>query len=236
MSTSRGILLRPMTLPLRDVRDVALAEERQQMVLAEAVEVDVLDDHHLVIIDGEQRVVEHRIDVGRVAARQEPQRLLDALRRVEQPSRDGSSPSSARSCRMMSCISYSTSRSWARSAGRTAQAPQRSRRSPPLPPLRRSRRALRRRAKISPSARRPRPSGPSGCSRIPATSSPRGSWRARATGLADTRPRPSASAASRTASPPAARRSPSNRTAPKGTSGSPPTWARWPNRSACARG
>ena len=65
---------------LRNVRDVALAEERQQVMLAEAVEVDVLDDHHLVIIDGEQRVVEDRVDVRRVAARQEPQRLLDPLR------------------------------------------------------------------------------------------------------------------------------------------------------------
>ena len=70
-------------LAVRDVRDVALAEERQQVVLAQAVEVDVLDDHHLVIIDGEQRVVEHRIDVGRVAAREKPERLLDALRRVD---------------------------------------------------------------------------------------------------------------------------------------------------------
>ena len=73
-----------MTLPLRDVGDVALAEERQQVVLAQAVEVDVLDDHHLVIIDGEQRVVEHRIDVRRVSAREKPERLLDALRRVDQ--------------------------------------------------------------------------------------------------------------------------------------------------------
>ena len=72
-----------MTLPFGNVGDVALAEERQQVVLAQAVEVDVLDDHHLVIIDGEQRVVEHRVDVGGVAARQKPQRFLDALRRVE---------------------------------------------------------------------------------------------------------------------------------------------------------
>ena len=38
-------------LLLRDVGDVALAEERQQVVLAEAVEVDVLDDHHLAVIN-----------------------------------------------------------------------------------------------------------------------------------------------------------------------------------------
>jgi tetratricopeptide (TPR) repeat protein len=78
-------LLSPITFGLRDVGDVALAEERQQVVLAEAVEVDVLDDHHLVIIDGEQRAVETASMSASVAARQEAQRLLDALRRVEQP-------------------------------------------------------------------------------------------------------------------------------------------------------
>ena len=36
---------------LRDVGDVALAEERQQVMLAQAVEVDVLDDHHLAVIN-----------------------------------------------------------------------------------------------------------------------------------------------------------------------------------------
>ena len=41
-----------------DVGDVALAEERQQVMLTETVEVDVPHDHHLVIIDAEQRVVE----------------------------------------------------------------------------------------------------------------------------------------------------------------------------------
>ena len=63
-STSRGILLRPITLAVRNVGDVALAEERQQVMLAQAVEVDVLDDHHLAIIDREQRVVQHLVDVG----------------------------------------------------------------------------------------------------------------------------------------------------------------------------
>ena len=37
------------------------------------------------------------------------------------------------------------------------------------------------------------------------------------------------------ASPPAAPRSPPRRTSPKGTSGSRPTWARSPSRSACGR-
>ena len=104
MSTSRGILLRPITLPLGNVGDVTLAEERQQVMLAQTVEVDVLDDHHLVIIDREQRVVEHRVDVGGVAARQKAQRCSTRFGVSSSPSRDGSSPSSARSCRMMSCI------------------------------------------------------------------------------------------------------------------------------------
>ena len=43
-----------------------------------AVEVDVLDDHHIVIIDGEERV-KHLIDVRGVPARQKFVRLFDAL-------------------------------------------------------------------------------------------------------------------------------------------------------------
>ena len=37
-------------LGARNIGDVALAEKRQQMVFAKAVEVDVLDDHHLVML------------------------------------------------------------------------------------------------------------------------------------------------------------------------------------------
>jgi MFS family permease len=67
-----------------DVSDVALAEKRQQVVLAQAVEVDILDDHHLVVIDGEERVVQHLVDVGVIAAGQKAQGLLDARRRAKQ--------------------------------------------------------------------------------------------------------------------------------------------------------
>ena len=45
---------------VRNVGDVALAEERQQVMLAQAVEVDVAHDHHLVILDGEERAVDAR--------------------------------------------------------------------------------------------------------------------------------------------------------------------------------
>ena len=41
-------------LAVGNVGDVALAEERQQVMLAEAVEVDVPHDNHLVILDGER--------------------------------------------------------------------------------------------------------------------------------------------------------------------------------------
>src|SRR5712692_7215863 len=37
-------------LPLRQIADVAAAEERQHVVLAQAVERDVLDEHHLVVV------------------------------------------------------------------------------------------------------------------------------------------------------------------------------------------
>src|SRR5215208_1795900 len=54
-------------------------------MLAETVEVDVLDDDHLAVVDGEQRVVQHFLDVGAIAAGQEPQRLFHAQRRAYQP-------------------------------------------------------------------------------------------------------------------------------------------------------
>ena len=80
-----GNLAQTDDLAVRDISDVTLPKKRKHVMFAEAVEVDVLHDHHLVIIDSEQRVVERGIDVGRVAARQKAKRLLDSLRRVAQP-------------------------------------------------------------------------------------------------------------------------------------------------------
>src|SRR5687767_8702848 len=54
------------------------------MVLAEAREVDVLDDHHLIVVLDEQRVVEDLVHALRIAGREVPQRLLDSLRRLGQ--------------------------------------------------------------------------------------------------------------------------------------------------------
>ena len=52
-----------MTLPLRDVGDVHLAEKRQHVVLAQAEQFDVFDDHHLVVIHGEERAFEQGLGV-----------------------------------------------------------------------------------------------------------------------------------------------------------------------------
>lgn len=50
-----------------DVADVALTEERQEVMFAERKKVDVLDDHHLVVINREQRAVEQMVHVLPVA-------------------------------------------------------------------------------------------------------------------------------------------------------------------------
>ena len=72
-------------LPIRDVGNVALAEERQQVVLTHAVEVDITNDYHLAIVDAEQRTVQHSIDIRLVAAGEKPERLVDSVRRLDQP-------------------------------------------------------------------------------------------------------------------------------------------------------
>ena len=84
MSTMRGILLSPITLSRGQIGDVHLAEERQQVVLAHAEELDVLHDHHLVVLHVEQSPVDDLVDVHRVAAGEELQRPLGAQRRAHQ--------------------------------------------------------------------------------------------------------------------------------------------------------
>ncbi len=67
-----------------DVGDVGLAEEWEQVVLAHGVELDVLDDDHLVVLDVEERAVEDFVDVHAVALGEEGHRLLHALGGLEQ--------------------------------------------------------------------------------------------------------------------------------------------------------
>jgi hypothetical protein len=67
-------------LAVRDVRHVDPAEEGQHMMLAQAVEVGVLDEDHLVVADVEEGVVEDVDRILFVALRQEAHGLGVAMR------------------------------------------------------------------------------------------------------------------------------------------------------------
>ena len=69
-----------MTRPARDVRDRGRPEERQQVVLAQRVERDVLDDDHLAVVDVEDRVVDEPLGVDVIAGGQLGVHPVDALR------------------------------------------------------------------------------------------------------------------------------------------------------------
>ena len=233
VSTSRGILLKPMHPPLRNVGDVAAAEERQQMMLAQAVEVDVLDDHHLVIIDGEQGVVEDRIDVRRIPAREEPQRFLDALGRVEQPlARRVFAKLREELPDDVPHLRYCTSRSSAAPAP-FAQAQPLAR--PPARPAADPDALYAQRDELA-SARRAETIWAERLQRDPRDFASAWKlarvryWLGGHAPEAERKSAPRIGHRRRTH-----RRSRSRRTNPKATSGSPPTWARWPSRSACAR-
>src|ERR1700694_1509850 len=63
----------------RDVADMYPAEEGQQVMLAERVHLDVLDDDHVFVGLGEGGIAEDVIDRHAVAAREELEALLDPL-------------------------------------------------------------------------------------------------------------------------------------------------------------
>ena len=79
----------------RDIGHVHLAEKGQQMMFAEAEEFDILDDHHLVILHAEERVVDDLLDILRVTAGEVFQCLVGALGRTQKafPSRVLTEPS-----------------------------------------------------------------------------------------------------------------------------------------------
>jgi hypothetical protein len=68
----------------RDVCDVHLAEERQQVMLAHRVHLDVLHDHHVAVVLLEDAVADRVLDGHGVAARQPAHAARDALRRAQQ--------------------------------------------------------------------------------------------------------------------------------------------------------
>ena len=85
MSTMRGILLRPITLSLRQIGHVHGAEERQQVMLAHAVELDVPAAPPSRRTSREQGAVDDALEIGLIAAGQESERLFGALGRAHEP-------------------------------------------------------------------------------------------------------------------------------------------------------
>src|ERR1700694_1729739 len=69
---------------VRQIGHVGLAEERQQVVFAEAEEFDVLHDDHLVVGHTESRAVQYMVQVQVVTAGQILESFLEALRRFSQ--------------------------------------------------------------------------------------------------------------------------------------------------------
>ena len=60
------------------------AEERQHVVLAQTEHLDVFHDHHLVVGDGEEGVLEHRLWVFVIATREKLECLVHPSRRAQQ--------------------------------------------------------------------------------------------------------------------------------------------------------
>src|SRR5471032_738419 len=54
----------------RIIMHMGLADERQQVMFAQRVQLDVLDDHHLVVVGGEQCAVDDFLDALRIAMTQ----------------------------------------------------------------------------------------------------------------------------------------------------------------------
>ena len=66
------------------IGDVGLAEERQQVVLAQAEEFDVFHDDHFVVGDGKRGAVHDGIEILVIAAGEKLQRLFKTLRGLAQ--------------------------------------------------------------------------------------------------------------------------------------------------------
>ncbi len=92
-------------LAVRNVGDVRLAEKRQHVMLAQRIDLDVLDDHHLLVFFLEHRRAQNFRRLEIVAVGQELQRLGHALGRLLQALRaSGSSPRSLRMARYFSAM------------------------------------------------------------------------------------------------------------------------------------
>src|SRR5205085_8433035 len=68
----------------RQVGDVGASEERQQVVLTQAVELDIAHHDHLVVLGLEQRTADNLARVLPVAGGKKRHRAGDAVRRPDQ--------------------------------------------------------------------------------------------------------------------------------------------------------
>src|SRR6267143_681797 len=80
-----GDLAEPQNPLVRQIGHMGLAEERQQVVFAEAEEFDVLHDNHFVVGHAERRAIQYMIQVQVVTAGQIFESFLETLRRLAQP-------------------------------------------------------------------------------------------------------------------------------------------------------
>ena len=72
-------------LAFGDIANVALSKEGQHVVLAQAVELDVADDDHVVVFDGEDGIVDDLLQILSIALGQELHGLGGAVGGVDQP-------------------------------------------------------------------------------------------------------------------------------------------------------
>ncbi len=68
----------------RNIGHMGLADKGQQVMLAQRIQLDVLEDHHLVVVGSEQRTVDDFLQVLLVPMTQILHGLGSALWRVEQ--------------------------------------------------------------------------------------------------------------------------------------------------------
>ena len=60
--------------------------------------IDIFDNHHLIVLDGEERAIEQMIDILAVSLRHKAHGLGNALWRIQQSVAVGIFPTSTRSC------------------------------------------------------------------------------------------------------------------------------------------
>src|SRR5258708_32126833 len=78
-------LAKPQNTFVRQVSNVGLAEERQQVMFAQAKKLDVLHNHHFVVGHAKRRAVQDMIQVLVITAGQILQSFLETLWRLAQP-------------------------------------------------------------------------------------------------------------------------------------------------------